>query len=138
MRIRLGYTIITAVVVLSVSWPLAAPAQDTQPCRKGEPATACYLKFGQVRVQLENDDDRTLRRAIVFSDDMKRDAQDFPIAVGSLMLSINPHSTADERGDLLNSLLVTSKSSTPIRWSGYLWQLSYSRGDAIRVIAERK
>ena len=136
----------TTAPVSSPRLPQASPvvnsltslSQNMQPCRKGEPAKVCFVKFGQVKVQLEKNSSRKLTRAVVFSDDMKRDAQDFTIAAGFLMLTINPQSSADERGNLFKTLLVTGKNSgTPPKWSGYTWQLAYSNSDAIRIVVER-
>lgn len=117
----------------------ASHAENGVPeCRKdGPPAKLCFLKFGQVSLQLENNSNRTVTRAMVLSDDMKRDATDFALATGFLMLSINPKSTSDQRGSLLKTLMTTSKSGRPTKWSGYVWRLDYTSNDAIRIVAER-
>ena len=86
-----------------------------------------------MKVQLENINNKTVKRAVVFSDDMKRDATDFMLAAGSVMLIISPNSTPHQRGNLLETLMKNGAQ----KWSGYSWRLDYSSNDAIRIVAER-
>ena len=96
----------------------------------------CQAKVRDTTAQMNMmPDGKNFRRVVIFSEDMKRDKEDFLIMVGGLMMIINPHSTADERGDLMMSLLSNGRKT--VRWSGFAWQLGYSDTDAIRLVAER-
>jgi hypothetical protein len=96
----------------------------------------CHTKVRDTTVQMEMmPDGKNFRRVVIFSEDMKRDKDDFLLMGGGLMMIINPQSTADERGDLMMSLLSNGRKT--VRWSGFAWQLGYSDTEAIRLVAER-
>lgn len=99
------------------------------------PAENTCVKFGEVTVYIQQQTGHPLKRAVLFSTDMKRDALDFVLATGFLMTLLDQHSTADERSALFKTMM---KTKSPIRWGGHLWQLSYSETDAIRVVVERE
>jgi hypothetical protein len=108
----------------------AAHAQSIKKVGPGEHSV------GQVRVWIEQSEGEPYRRAIVYSSDMKRDTNDLIVAIGSLMMVTDPSATADERGELLEAIMLTRK---PRSWRGYRWLLSLDdKTDALRVIAERE
>jgi hypothetical protein len=100
-------------------------------CQRTAELTSCEYTFRNILIHMEGSP--VLSRVVLFSDNRERDAENFAVAVGLAMQTIDPTSIPDDRGQFAVSLFGARE---PRRWGGFLWKLS-GQGNAVRVIADR-